>query len=550
MMAQPPSGIHMLQRGTPLLLAIIALPTNGGEPGPIILRDVAAEAGVVFRFQSGSRGRHDLPEIMGGGVGLIDADGDGLLDIYLTNGGPIDPASAADESPCRLFSNEGSWRFRDVTNGAAAPGPGYAMGCAVGDYDGDGRDDLLVTGWRDRRLYRNLGGRFADVTERAGLVSDRWGTSAAFADLDADGDLDLYVANYVTYDPDRAPFCAAPDGRRDYCGPEDFPAESDQLYRNNGDGTFTEVRDASGLAAVPAGRGLGVLVADLTGDRSPDIYVANDGTPGFLFENRGGLMFREVGHAAGVARDGRGEPPAGMGVGLADLDGDGRPDLLVSNFFERGTLAFRALGGGHYQDSSSPLGLAAATRGVLGFGLAATDFDGDGLADLLQANGHVLDRARLGVPFAMRPTLLRNAGGRLVDVGSRAGVWFERPLLGRGVAVGDLDGDGRPDAVVNVLDAPAAVLRNETAGDRRLTIELEGKGQGIGAVVRVREAGRGTVHVLVGGGSYLAASGRALHLASGAVERVEVAWPSGRVETWDDVQGPRLRLVEGTGRGP
>ncbi|MFO0911292.1 MAG: VCBS repeat-containing protein, partial [Isosphaeraceae bacterium] len=212
------------------------------EPrAPLVLREAGAGSGLSFRYESGTRGRHDLPEIMGGGVALIDADADGRLDVYLTNGGPLDPQPGAPDPLCRLYRNLGGGRFAEQSD-SGAPGPSYAMGAAVADYDGDGLPDLFVTGWRDQRLYRNRGqGRFEDRTEQAGLTSSRWSTSAAWADLDADGDLDLFVANYLTYDPATAPYCAAPDGRRDYCGPEEFPAEADALYRNNGDGTFTDV---------------------------------------------------------------------------------------------------------------------------------------------------------------------------------------------------------------------------------------------------------------------------------------------------------------------
>ena len=309
----------------------------------------------------------------------------------------------------------GAWQFEDITDRAEVPGPNYAMGAAVGDYDDDGRLDLFVTGWRDQRLYHNLGGgRFEDVTRKAGLISNLWSTSAAFADLDGDGDPDLFVASYVEFDPQSSPFCATPDGRRDYCGPEDFPAQSDRLYRNNGDGTFTDVSKSAGLD-LPEGRGLGVLVAELTGDHRPDLYVANDSSPCWLFANQGDLHFEEIGEEAGVARDGHGEVLSGMGVALGDLDGDGLSDLAVANFHERSTIAFRAQGRPR-RGLSRCVELARAGRRHPAASLdsawrwwtsMATD-----TSTCLQTNGHVLDRARLGTPFAMRPTLLRNTGDR------------------------------------------------------------------------------------------------------------------------------------------
>lgn len=522
-------------------------------PG-IVFREIAAQAGVRFQFASGSRQQHDLPEVMGGGVALIDGDQDGWPDVYFCNGGPIGSPEGKVDPPCRYYRNQRDGTFRDETETARAPGPSYAMGAAVGDVDGDGRDDLFVSGWRDQRLYHNEGGGvFTDITAKAGLTSSLWSTSAAFADLDEDGDLDLYVANYLEFDPSVAPYCAAPDGRRDYCGPEDFPAQPDRLYRNNGDGTFTDVSAAAGIA-LSGGRGLGVLIADLTGDRLLDIYVANDGTACWLFENQGGLRFEEVGEVRGVAFDGQGNALAGMGVARGDLDDDGRPDLVVSNFYDRSTIAFQALGQGAYRDVSASLGLTAATRSVLGFGLLVEDFDGDGRLDLFQANGHVLDRARLGVPFAMRPTLLRNDGKRLVDASAGAGLWFRRSMLGRGVAVGDLDRDGRPDVVVSALDGPAAILRNEQTAGRWLVLELAGRSPGpvVGARVRATVGEHVLVREVVGGGSFLSASESGLFLGLGSatrVDRLEVTWPSGRVETWKDLEAGRPRRLE-EGKAP
>ena len=293
-------------------------------------------------------------------------------------------------------------------------------------------------------------------------------------------------------------------------------------------------------------------MADLTGDSKPDVFVANDGTACWLFENLGALRFREVGVAAGVAFDGQGAPLAGMGVTLGDLDGDGRPDLVVSNFLGRSTIAFRSLGDGRYQDASAALGLTAATRGVNGFGIALADFDADGRIDLIQANGHVLDRARLGVPFAMRTTLLRNVGGRLSDASGFAGPWFERLILGRGLAVGDLDGDGRPDVVLNTIDGPPALLRNQSPG-RSIAIDLIGPGRTtpIGARIRVTIAGRVQVRDLVAGGSFLSSSSKRTHLAVGEaqrIDRVEVAWPWGQNEVWKDLPAnDTISIVAGTG---
>lgn len=544
----PPLAIAWKTHLKPRLLAFLALWNIALADGPAF-RVVGPASGVDFRFADGSRGRHDLPEIMGGGVAMIDVDGDGRLDLYFCNGGPIAPKPGDDDPPCRLYRNEGGWRFREITATANAPGPSYAMGAAVGDYDGDGRDDLVVTGWRDQRLYRNLGdGSFVDVTEKAGLISKLWSTSAAFADLDDDGDLDLYVCNYLRYDPEKAPYCAAPDGRRDYCGPEDFDPEPDRLYRNNGDGTFTEIGRAAGLIARD-GRGLGVLIADLVGDTRPDVYVANDGSPCLLYENRGAMQFVEVAGRVGVALDGEGRALAGMGVAAGDVDGDGLSDLFVSNFLGRSTIGFRNLDGA-FVDDSTRLGLSRATSSVLGFGLALEDFDGDGDLDMIQANGHVLDRERLGQPFAMKPTLLNNQNGRFLDADPVQNAFLGQPIVGRGLAVGDLDGDGKPDVVIGVLRAPALVMQNVTDGGDFVSLEIEGKRNAVGARITATIGGRRISRMVVSGGSYASASDRRIGLSFGKSSRkdVEVTWPSGKTERFLVPDGARkFRLLEGMG---
>jgi hypothetical protein len=530
-----------------------AFVTSAEEPKGAVFRDVAADSGIRFRFHTGTRGKHDLVEIMGGGIALIDANADGLLDLYLCNGGPVEAASGASDPPCRLFLNQGGWRFVDATEIANAPGPSYAMGAAVGDFDNDGRDDLFVTGWRGQTLYRNLGGgRFDDVTERAGLVSTSWSTSAAFADLDSDGDLDIYVCSYCDYDPMHAPYCAAPDGLRDYCGPEVFRAQPDKLFRNNGDSTFSDVTATAGISAVCEARGLGVLVADFDDDGLLDLFVSNDGTRAFLFRNTGELKFKEVGQESGVAFDPDGHALAGMGVAWGDADGDGKGDLFVANFLGRSTIGYRNLSKGQFQAITDEWGLRP-TRDVLGFGLLLNDFDGDGTLDLLQVNGHVLDRVRLGVPLAMRPKLLVGKNGRFSDRSTSAGAWFNAPVVARGLAVGDLDGDGRPDAVVSTLDAGPAVLRNVSSSSM-VAITLKpraGAGRAIGAKIRAEVDGRCTYLHLIGGGSYLSASSQSAFLGLGEAERVElieVIWPSGVLERWRDIApGLTLTLEEGKG---
>ena len=506
--------------------------------------DNAEAVGLRFVYDNGHTARRQPPppESMGGGVGLLDFDGDGRLDVYAVQGGPFPTGPASSQDGDRLFRGRPDGTFEDVSEraGIAGFGRGYGHGVAVGDYDNDGHPDLFVTRWRAYALYRNRGdGTFEDATTRAGLGGDRdWPTSAAFADLDNDGDLDLYVCHYLAYDETNPKRCEHPESpSRRECNPLDFEPRPDHVFRNDG-GRFVDVTEASGMAE-RSGRGLGVVAADLDGDGKVDLYVANDMSANYLYRNLGGFRFEEVGLLAGAAASADGGYKAGMGVACGDLDGDGRPDLAVTNYYGESTTFYHNLGGGAFADHTEAIGLAGPTRFLLGFGLGFHDFDDDGRLDILSANGHVLD-GRPAYPWKMPLQVLAGRdGGRVADVSGRAGVPIGPPHLGRGFAAGDLDNDGRVDALVICQNEPMVYLHNRTPRDRAghsLTLRLEGTASnrdGVGAVVRVRAAGKAWVVPRLGGGNYQSATDPRLHVGlggAGRVEEVEVRWPSGRVD--------------------
>jgi enediyne biosynthesis protein E4 len=517
------------------------LPAPGTTPTVPRFVDDAQSAGLRFVHDNGQiRGRNPPPtEAMCGGAGLLDYDGDGWLDLYVVQGGPFPPPESPLNDGDRLFRNRRDGTFEDVSlkSGIASFPGGYGHGVAVADYDNDGRPDLFITRWQSYALYRNRGdGCFEDVTQKAGLGGVRdWPTSAAFADLDGDGDLDLYVCHYLMYDPTNPRRCAHPESPSKHeCNPLDFPALPDHVFRNDG-GHFIDVTAASGFVD-PDGRGLGVVAADLDGDHRIDLYVANDMTANYLFRNKGGFHFEEVGHAAGAAASADGGYKAGMGIACGDLDGDLLLDLAVSNYFGESTTFYRNLGDGYFADHSSAIGMAAPTRRLLGFGIAFLDADLDGRLDVLSANGHVLD-SRPRFPWTMPLQLLQGTASGLIDVSDRAGEPFSALHLGRGLATGDLDNDGRVDAVVVAQNEPLVYLHNQT--DPRghfVTFTLEGKESnrdGVGAKVTIAVGGRRQVAERFGGGSYQSASDPRVHFGLGAaasVESVEVRWPSGQID--------------------
>ncbi|WP_148594431.1 CRTAC1 family protein [Aquisphaera giovannonii] len=504
--------------------------------------DEAESAGLRFVYDNAGTPLRQLPEPFGGGLAVLDVDGDGWLDVYCVQGGPYaaDPgATPPSDAGDRLFRNRGDGSFEDIT-GRSGIGPsprGHGHGVAVGDVDNDGLPDLLVTRWRSYALYRNLGGcRFQDATDRWGLGGRRdWPTSAAFADLDNDGDLDLYVCHYAAWDLDHPRICRdAKTGAYLNCNPLDAESLPDRLFRNDG-GKFVDVSAESGIIDRD-GRGLGVVAADLDGDGLVDLFVANDSSANFLFRNLGGMRFEEVGHLAGVASNASGIYQAGMGAAAGDIDADGLIDLAVTNFYGESTSFFRNLGGGLFTDATASIGLDVASRRLLGFGLGLFDANNDGRMDMATANGHVND-LRPNYPYLMPAQLLLNGDdGRLLDASGHAGAVWQVPRMGRGLAVGDLDNDGRQDVLILSHDQPLAYFHNRTAGGHFLVLRLEGSKSNrdaVGAKVTLIRPGGNRVAWRTGGGSYQSASDPRIHFGLGAdarIEAVEVAWPSGRVD--------------------
>jgi tetratricopeptide (TPR) repeat protein len=515
--------------------------------------DVSQRAGINYQYNSGASDRLFIADTMGGGVGLIDYDGDGWLDIYFVGGCTIPWDQKNPPRPNRLYRNMGDGTFLDVTAKAGVAGGGYGMGCTVGDYDNDGHDDLFVTGLYRTILYHNRGdGTFEDVTARAGVASDRWTTAAGFGDLDGDGDLDLVVITYVEIALDDTLACQDHAGKPIHCTPARYPAQFDLLFRNNGDGTFSDVSREAGFE-IPEGKGLGLAIADFDGDGRLDLFVANDGTPNFLFRNKGGLRFEEVGLAAGVAYDGAGLPTASMGVVAEDLNGDGRIDLFHVNFVNQTSTLRWNLGGSQFVDGTLAANLSAASRARTGFGTVAVDADNDGVLDLFVANGHTDDQPWVNTPMAQLAQLfLGRAQGRFNLASPQVCPYFSRAVVGRGVASGDLDNDGRVDLVVVHRDAPAVLLRNTTSGGHWLGLRLRGTRSSrtpVGSSVVCRAGGRSITRWQTSGTGYLSSSDPRLWFGLGqarTVEHLRVRWPSGVAQSWSNLAADRiLDLTEG-----
>ena len=522
---------------------------------------MAASWHVDFTHHASLTSRKYLLETMGSGVAVFDADNDGRLDLFFVNGAELadpmpvgaQPVKRPDDSN-RLFRQTASGVFEDVTGRAGLGGRGYGMGVAVGDYDNDGYDDLYVTAYGGNALYHNRGdGTFEDVTAAAGVAADGWSTSAAFVDVDEDGKLDLFVARYLTWSFAKDVYCGEQrPGYRAYCHPDRFPGIVSLLYHNDGNGHFTEAGQRAGVAN-PDGKSLGVAIADFDADGHIDIFVANDSVPEFLFHNKGGGRFDDVALESGTAFDQDGRAFAGMGVAFDDQNGDGLPDLLVTTLSNQLYACFRNDGRGAFTYATHASGLANITRLSSGWGLALMDADNDGERDLLVAQGHVLDTIELTSPHLKyrQPLLIaRGEGGRFTDVSATAGEVFGRGLAGRGLATGDLNADGRVDAVVTTMNGSAVVLINTSEGTGHWAglrlVGTRSNRDGIGATVELTTAsGRRQTATVSSTGSYLSASDRTAHFGLGGESTAwaTVRWPSGTVQKVASIPADRVTTV-------
>jgi hypothetical protein len=510
--------------------------------------DEAAARGLTLRHRSGHEATtFRLPEIMGGGAALFDMDGDGDLDALLVQSGVLGGPETGPRH--RLYRNDGTGRFEDVTAGSGVDVPGYGMGVATGDYDGDGDPDVYLTNLGANVLLRNDGGgHFADVTAAAGVAGSGWSTSAAFLDADADGRLDLFVTRYLAWTPERERQCFSLTGVVDYCSPKNYDAPtSSLLFRNAGAGRFSDVSAASGLTTA-LGNGLGVVADDVDGDGRVDVFVANDGTPNHLWMNRGGLRFAEEALTRGVAIDQDGAPKAGMGVHAADVDGDGDNDLLVMNLDTESDSYYRN-DGRFFVDATSGVGLRVVSRRFTRFGMALVDFDNDGRLDLYEANGRVglQGETFAADPYAEPNLLLRGVDGpSFQEVAPRGGTAEPIVRTSRAAAFGDIDNDGGLDVLIANRDETPTLLRNVVAGRGHWLLVAVRDGRGsdaLGAQLAVSAGARVLRRDVRTAYSYLAANDARVHVGLGTattVDSIDVRWVDGTTERFGPFEADRV----------
>lgn len=532
--------------------ATVSVPPTSVKPE---FTNVASELGLEFtQFNDAVPGRFFLPEVMGSGAAWGDFDLDGTFDLFLSNGCPLDPSAPAQpQQHSRLYLGMRGAAFRDVSLIADADYVGFGQGCAVGDFDVDGFPDLYMANYGPNRLLHNNGdGTFSDVTATARVGDPRWSSSVAWFDVDADGDLDLYVVNYMDVTLQNHKRCQY-EGRPGYCGPGSHQAVQDAVYLSDGQGGFHDAVQEMGFTGED-GKGLAIMVADFNDDRLPEVYVANDMTPNFLFtraarteSDQPDSVYREIATIAGCATSGTGMNEASMGVACADFDNDGRLDLFLTHYYHTKNTVYRNLGNLLFDDDSRRTRMATLSRESLGFGNLAFDVDRDGDTDLFVANGHVL--GPMQQPNAMPPQLLSNQDGQFSDISALAGPYFAERWLGRSVAGADFDSDGDLDIAVTHIERPFALLRNDTDTHRDwLGIELQTRSRipAVGGLVIVERGALRITQAIAAGGSYLASSDPRLLFGLGTSHQpvnVEVRWPSGRTDHHKNVELNRyLRL--------
>lgn len=536
-------------------------PSSGSAILPTFA-DVTGKSGVHFHHQASKTSRKYLVESMGAGVAMFDYNNDGLLDLFFVNGAAIrDPMPAAavpDKSDPRywnrLYRNNGDGTFTDVTEAAGLQGRGYGMGVATGDFNNDGNVDLLVTTSNGNILYHNNGdGTFTDVTAKAGVAGSGWCTGAVFVDYDRDGNLDLVVSRYVEWDFGMDVYCGEHrPGYRAYCHPNQFKPISALVFHNNGDGTFTDVTGKAGFAASP-GKALGLAVNDFDRDGWPDIFIANDSVPEQLFRNNRDGTFSEVGLMTGVAYEEDGSVFAGMGTDFADYNNDGWPDIFVNALANQKYTLFQN-SKGSFEDVTNRTGIGGITKLHSGWGARMMDYDNDGWRDIFVGQSHVMDNIELTEPnlrYRENLLLMRNERGVFHDVSAKSGAPFAVPLAARGVAFGDLDNDGFIDIAINCNDGNALILRNQGGnGNHWLKVKLKGttsNRDGIGASIRlVAEDGTEQFAYITTGGSYLSASDPRVHFGlarSRKANLIEIQWPSGIVQKLESVPADQILTV-------
>jgi enediyne biosynthesis protein E4 len=561
------AGSHTIDIFTGLVcVAVLLVVPPVRVAGPPFVESAAA-SGLTFTHDTGASWQYYMAEQMGAGAALFDYDNDGDLDVFLVQGGALGPSAKA-SGPSRLFRNDltvgpdgtRTLRFTDVTDRAGVGWRGYGMGVAVADYDNDGDQDLFLTSFGPEALFRNNGdGTFTDVTVAAGVSDPLWSTSASFFDYDRDGDLDLFVANYLDFTLAGNKVCYDPLGARDYCGPRAYRSVPDRLYRNEGNGRFTDVTEAAGIARAD-GAGLGVVAGDYNLDGWLDLFVANDATPNQMWINQRNGRFVDEGVLSGTAFNAAGNPEGSMGIASGDADADGDEDLFVTNIIGETFALYENDGHATFEDARARWGVAQPTAAFTGFGTDWIDYDNDGWLDLFITNGAVnLIESQRGqpLPFRMKNLLFRNDGSRhLTNVSAGAGPAFAMDQTGRGAAFGDVDNDGDTDIVATNNGGPVRLLINQAAGSAhwlQVRLEQPGNRQGIGALVGVERAGKPTLWRRVKtDGSYASASDSRIQAGLGesaAVTAVVVHWPDGGQERWTGIQADRLvTFRRGTGQ--